>query len=126
MPERMRQMSEHRWSFEPPAEAPMRGDCPACQRSVVVRQPRCRGQHRWPLRGRRRVRPLRWPGPVAGALMWLEGRARKFYLEVVFTHQHDGHRHQHDQFFATAREHELAHRLERRTARAAKASRPRG
>lgn len=36
----MRQLSEHRWSFEPPAEAPMRGLCPTCQRSVAVRQPR--------------------------------------------------------------------------------------
>ncbi len=40
MTEAMRQLSEHRWSLESPAEVPMRGHCPTCQRSVVVRQPR--------------------------------------------------------------------------------------
>jgi len=39
----MRQVSEHRWSFEPPAEAPMKGDCATCQQSVVVRRPRVVG-----------------------------------------------------------------------------------
>ncbi len=35
----MRQMSQHRWSFEHD-EAPMRADCPVCQHSVVMLQPR--------------------------------------------------------------------------------------
>ena len=36
----MRQVSEHRWSFEPPDEAPMLGFCESCKLSRVVRQPR--------------------------------------------------------------------------------------
>ena len=38
--ERMRQMGPNRWSFEPPDEPPMKGDCPVCGRRVVVLRPR--------------------------------------------------------------------------------------
>lgn len=38
--ERMRRMSEHRWAFEPPAEAPMKADCAACGKAVVLLRPR--------------------------------------------------------------------------------------
>lgn len=40
MDERVRQVSEHRWSFEPPTMAPMKGLCSNCGRPVTILRPR--------------------------------------------------------------------------------------
>jgi hypothetical protein len=47
--------------------------------------------------------------------VWLEGRDRKFYLELTFTHlDEEGRRHAHDLAVASIEAHQLCHRISRR------------
>lgn len=53
------------------------------------------------------------PRPHPGRGMWLEGNEGSFYIEVIFTHVHDGRRHRHDLAVVDPEAHRLAHRLGR-------------